>query len=567
METTTQRSPAVAYFSMEIALKSEIPTYSGGLGVLAGDFLKSAADSGMPTVGVTLLYRKGYFRQHLDADGNQTETPVDWDPEEFLEPLTPRVSVKIEGRDVLVRAWRYIITGYSGFTVPVYFLDTDVPGNSEWDRTLTDTLYGGDDHYRLCQEAVLGMGGVDMLQALGRDVRLYHMNEGHSSLLTLALLDDLTELRSPHFVTKADVEAVRQRCIFTTHTPVPAAVDQFPLEMVRKVLDERFVSYLLTCDALHENNLNMVYLALLFSRYINGVALRHGEISRGMYPNYPINSITNGIHAGTWASLPFQRLYDSYIPEWRHDNLYLRYSISIPPGEIRKAHLEAKNNLLVEIKKRTGQVLDPAVMTLGFARRATEYKRPELLFADINRLKKIAAQAGKMQFVYSGKAHPKDEGGKADIKHIFEFARELKGSIPVVYIEEYDIDLARYLISGCDLWLNTPQKPLEASGTSGMKAAVNAMPQFSVLDGWWVEGHIEGVTGWAIGNTDEVESNPDKEIASMYDKLEKVIVPMFYKDPDAYTEIMRSAIALNGSYFNTQRMLHQYVVNAYLAGG
>ncbi len=567
METMPRRLSTVAYFSMEIALESQIPTYSGGLGVLAGDFLKAAADFGVPMVGVTLLYRKGYFRQHLDIEGNQTESPVEWDPEDYLEPLTPRVPVKIEGREVWIRAWRYIITGYSGHTVPVYFLDAHTPGTAPGDEYLTDYLYAGDERYRLCQEAILGIGGVDILEALGYKIQLYHMNEGHSSLLTLGLLDDRTELRSPHFITRSDMEAVRQQCIFTTHTPVPAAVDQFPLDLVKKVLDERFVSYLVSSESLHEGTLNMVYLALFFSRYINGVAMRHGEISRGMYPNYPINSITNGVHAVTWTALPFHRLFDRFIPEWRHDNPYLRYAVSIPLGEVKKAHAEAKLNMLNEIEKRTGRKLDPAVMTLGFARRATAYKRPELLFSDLERLKKIASQVGKLQIIYSGKAHPKDESGKEDIRHIFGYARKLREVIPVLYLEDYDMDLGRYMVSGCDLWLNTPLKPLEASGTSGMKAALNAVPQFSVLDGWWVEGHWEGVTGWSIGNSTSIESSPEKETDSMYDKLENIIVPMFYRDPDAYAAVMRGAVSLNGSYFNTQRMLEQYVVNAYLAGG
>ena len=563
MEITSGHTPVVAYFSMEIALESAMPTYAGGLGILAGDFLKAAAELDVPMVGMTLLYRKGYFTQHLDAEGNQTETPVNWDPEEYLEPLTPRVSVRISDRDVWIRAWRYNLNSSSGQAVPVYFLDTDVPGNSDFEQTLTDTLYGGDDYYRLCQEIVLGMGGVDMLQALGYNVRVYHMNEGHSSLLTLALLDDLTELRSPPTLTHVDIETVRERCVFTTHTPVPAAVDQFPMSLVEKVLPPACVSHLTASQALHEGALNVVYLALLFSRYINGVAMRHGEISRGMYPNYPINSITNGVHSVTWASLPFHHLFDRYIPEWRRDNLYLRYSISIPPSEIMAAHNEAKGDMLAEIAKRTGKKLDADVMTLGFARRATAYKRPDLLFADVERLKRIVAKSGKVQVVFSGKAHPKDEGGKADIRAIFKIARELEGVIPVLYLADYDVALGKLLVSGCDLWLNTPLKPLEASGTSGMKAALNGVPQFSVLDGWWVEGHVEGVTGWSIGETDAVESDPEKEVASMYDKLENIILPMFYRNKTAYAGIMSKAIALNASYFNTQRMLRQYLVNAY----
>jgi len=309
----------------------------------------------------------------------------------------------------------------------------------------------------------------------------------------------------------------------------------------------------------------MVYLALFFSRYINGVAMRHGEISRSMFPDYPINSITNGVHAVTWMSLPFQRLYDTHIPEWRHDNLYLRYAISIPLDEIEKAHAQAKADLLGEVEKRSGKKMDPQVFTIGFARRATTYKRPDLLFSDVERLKRIATSVGKMQIIYGGKAHPRDEGGKAEIRRIFEVAASIKDIIPVVYLEEYDMALGKYMCSGSDLWLNTPQKPMEASGTSGMKAALNGVPQFSVLDGWWIEGHVEGVTGWSIGDEWQTESDPARETASLYDKLERVIIPMYYRQPETFTQVRRLAISLNASYYNTQRMLQQYVVNAYFA--
>jgi starch phosphorylase len=309
----------------------------------------------------------------------------------------------------------------------------------------------------------------------------------------------------------------------------------------------------------------MTFMALFLSRYVNGVSLRHEEVSHDMFPNYPISSVTNGVHALTWTSEPFQSLYDRHIPQWRHDNLYLRYAISIPLDEIQQAHAEAKQQLLAETKGRTGIQLNPGIMTIGFARRATAYKRADLLFSDLDRLRRIVRQVGPLQVIYAGKAHPRDEGGKALIRHIFEAAAALKDTVPVIYLEEYDMTLARYICAGVDLWLNTPQKPHEASGTSGMKAALNGVPCLSTLDGWWVEGHVEGVTGWSIGHSWEPETNPAGEIASLYDKLEYLIVPMFYRQPAVLSQIMRHAIALNGSYYNAQRMLFQYVENAYLA--
>lgn len=549
---------------MEIALDPNMPTYSGGLGVLAGDTLRSAADLGVPITGVTLLHRKGYFRQHLDAAGNQTEEPQYWRPEEVLEPVEGRGSVQIEGRKVVVRAWRYTITGVRGNIVPVYLLDTDLPENSEWDRHLTDYLYGGDDHYRLCQEAVLGMGGISFLNTLGPEaVEAYHMNEGHSALLTLALLQARLERRSATTIEDSDIESVRSKCIFTTHTPVPAGHDQFSQGLAENVLGREKADLLHQAGSWHGGVLNMTHLALHFSRYINGVALRHGEVSRGMFPRYPISAITNGVHAATWTSDPFQEVYDKYIPEWRSDNNYLRYAISIPFEEIRRAHAAAKGALLTEVQKHTGVQLDPSILTLGFARRASTYKRADLLFHDPERLRWIADNIGPIQIIYGGKAHPRDDGGKALIRRVFDASRSLSGAIRVVYVENYDMNWGKLMTSGVDIWLNTPMRPQEASGTSGMKAALNGVPSFSVVDGWWLEGHIEGVTGWSIGNGD-VSENAASEVTNMYDKLERVILPMFYGRPYAFAKVMRSAIALNGAFFNTQRMVLQYVGNAYL---
>ncbi|MBC8433972.1 MAG: alpha-glucan family phosphorylase [Desulfobacterales bacterium] len=557
-------SPVIAYFSMEVGLESEMPTYSGGLGILAGDTLKAAADLNIPLIGVTLLHRKGYFRQHLDDQGNQSESPVDWYPEEFLEPQRPRIFITIEGRTVHIRVWRYLIQGTTGYDVPVYFLDTAVDGNDDWDQALTDQLYGGDDFHRLCQETILGLGGMAMLRALGyKQIKAFHMNEGHSALLTLALLEEKKQSEGLGAVTMEDIDAVRQQCVFTTHTPVPAGHDKFPVQMVRQVLGDGRADFLETFGCCVDGALNMTFLALYFSRYINGVSHRHESISQDMFSEYPINSITNGVHALTWTTPPFRRLFDRHIPEWRHDNLYLRYATCLPLDEIIAAHAEAKRELLAQVQRRTDIELDPAVMTIGFARRATPYKRTDLLFADIERLRKMAAQTGSIQVIYGGKAHPRDESGKDMIRRIFQAREALQDQVKIVYLEEYDMELGKSICAGVDVWLNTPQKPREASGTSGMKAALNGVPSLSILDGWWIEGHVEGVTGWSIDDSWKAESDPAEEISALYSKLESVLLPMFYQQPRKYAEVMRSAIALNGSFFNAQRMMFQYLKNAY----
>ncbi len=559
------RPDNIAYFSMEVGLDSTMPTYSGGLGILAGDTLRAAADLGLPMIGITLLHRKGYFRQRLDSAGNQTESPAPWDFEQALEPMVPRVFVPISGKAVMVRAWRYVVRGVFGHVVPVYFLDTGLDENNPWAQSLTDALYNGDAQHRLCQEIVLGMGGVAMLEALGyKHISTYHMNEGHAALLTLALLERETTRGNLETATESDREAVSQRSVFTTHTPVPAGHDEFSLDLVRTVLGNERVAALEAMQCVQNGKLNMTYLALRLSRYINGVAMRHGEISRGMFPHYPIDSITNGVHAFTWTAPPFRSLYDRYIPEWRRDNFYLRYAIKMPLADVHRAHVLAKREMIAQIAQRTQVHLAENVLTLCFARRAAAYKRADLLFTDIERLKRVADQAGPFQIIYSGKAHPKDEGGKTIIRRIFELSEKLRDVLKIVYLENYDMDLARTLCAGVDVWLNTPERPLEASGTSGMKAALNGVPSLSVLDGWWIEGHVEGVTGWSIGNHGDRETDAAVEANALYDKLEHAILPLYYGKPDAFTEIRRSTIALNGSFFHTQRMVLQYVRNAYL---
>ena len=561
---TATKSARVAYFSMEIALEPGIPSYSGGLGVLAGDYLRSAADLGVPIVAVTLIHRKGYFRQRLDARGNQSEEDAVWSPEELLEDTGARTGVEIEGRQVHVRAWKHTIVGISGHEVPVYLLDSDLEENTPWDRTITDRLYGGDVHNRLCQEALLGIGGVRILRELGyQEIKSYHMNEGHAALLALELLEQ--RLGTPELAraTEEDLESIRSQCIFTTHTPVPAGHDHFSRALMQQVLGAERMRVLEVTHCCPEDALNMTYLALKFSRYINGVAMHHGEISQEMFPLYPIRAITNGVHAVTWTAPAFRELYDRHFPEWRRDNLYLRYARGISLVEIRQAHASAKRALLREINSQMQVEMDEKVFTIGFARRAATYKRPELVLANGDRLRRMSREFGPLQVVFGGKAHPQDGLGKELIRHVVEMAGYLKDAIRFVYVQDYDMRWAQLITSGADLWLNTPQRPQEASGTSGMKAALNGVPSLSVLDGWWIEGHAEGATGWAIGAESDQPEELSDETASLYDKLEQTILPMFYGQPSRFTEVMRSTISLNGSFFNSQRMVSQYVANAY----
>jgi starch phosphorylase len=554
-------NPTIAYFSMEIALDPDVPTYSGGLGVLAGDTLRSAADLGAPLVAVTLLYRKGYFEQHLSRTGQQREEPVLWDPATRLERTAARATVTVEGRTVRLGAWLFHVVGVGGSVVPVVLLDSDLPENDPWDRTLTDLLYGGDSRYRLAQEIVLGLGGLAVLEALGyAGIQTYHLNEGHSALLTLGLLEETIAARN--LAPLATRALVREKCVFTTHTPVPAGHDQFQRKLAVKMLGRERDALLEQSESYHDGTLNMTYLALNFCRYVNGVAMKHGEVSRGMFPKYTIHAITNGVHAATWSAPSLAALFDRRLPEWRRDNLYLRYAIDIPLDEIEAAHLLAKRALFARIRETSHLEFDEKCLTIGFARRAALYKRAELLFTDVERLRRIARTVGPIQIVYGGKAHPRDRGAKDAIRRVFAAAKALGNDIKFVYVENYDLAWGHLLTSGVDLWLNTPRYPEEASGTSGMKAALNGVPSFSVRDGWWVEGHIEGVTGWSIGGEVPTGVNAD-EAADLYHKLESSIVPLYYGRPQDYTRVRRSAIALNGSFFNTQRMVAQYLMNAY----
>jgi glycogen phosphorylase len=554
------RSDTVAYFSMEIAITPDMPTYSGGLGVLAGDTMRSAADLGLGLCAVTMLHRKGYFRQHLDARGLQSAEDQEWPIEKLLTPESPKVEINLEGRVVTIRAWRYDLEGVSGHTIPIYLLDTDVPENDPRDRELTDHLYGGDTDYRLRQEAVLGMGGAGMLEALGYEIAVYHMNEGHAALLTAALMKQQLGGDLDRPLTERDVQAVRSRCVFTTHTPVPAGHDRFSPEQTHRILGTPLAHLLERMGGMHEGMLNMTYVALASSRFVNGVAMQHGKISRQMFPEYSIDAITNGVHAATWTSAPMQALFDRSIPRWRKDSFQFRYAIDISLQDIERAHAQSKAALMDEIAARTGVSLHSNVFTIGFARRVATYKRADLLLSNPERLVRCAEKFRGLQVLFSGKAHPHDEPGKKLIQEIFEVSARLgSDALKIVYLENYEWRLASMLTAGVDLWLNTPRRPFEASGTSGMKAALNGVPSLSVLDGWWIEGWIEGVTGWAIPDSE----SQDQEVSSLYDRLENTILPLYYGNPEQWRTTMRSTIALNGSFFNTHRMLQEYISNAY----
>ena len=562
-----QAEPKIAYFSMEIGLRSDVPTYSGGLGVLAGDTIKACADLKLPVVGVTLVSRQGYFRQELDANGRQHAQPSPWEPGRLMTLVTPRVKIVLDRRPVAICAWLYWVDSPTGGRIPVLFLDTDVPDNAPEHRELTSFLYGRDAAYRLRQEAVLGLGGGKMLQALGITVRKYHMNEGHSALLTLELLE---RFRRPiESVWQEDlvwdVERIKDLCVFTTHTPVEAGHDRFPYDLVERVLGAPLPIEVLKRLGGPEE-LNMTLLALNLSRFVNGVAKKHGEVSRALFPGYEISAITNGVHSFTWTCPDLAALYDAHLPGWANEpNLLVRVD-NIPDAPLWTAHQAAKARLLELVARATGARMSLDVLTIGFARRMTMYKRADLLFNDVKRLADLGD--GRLQVVLAGKAHPQDEPGQRIIERLFQAIEALRSRVTVAFLPDYQMDMALTLIAGSDLWLNTPRRPHEASGTSGMKAAHNGVPNFSVLDGWWIEGHIEGVTGWSIGPPpweSTLTDAPDlRDAHDLYDKLERVILPLYYDDHPGWIAVMKHAIGKNASYFNCHRMMRRYVTEAYL---
>ncbi|HQB51098.1 MAG TPA: alpha-glucan family phosphorylase [bacterium] len=549
----------IAYFSMEIALDNKIKSYAGGLGVLAGDTLKSAADLQVPMVGLTILNRHGYFKQVITKQGEQKEIADHYDFSR-LKKLNIETSVIIGSDEVKIRAWEYIITSPKGYSLPVYFLDTDLASNKPKYRELSGHLYRVDPDYRLMQEIILGRGGVKILSALGyQQIKKYHLNEGHAALATIELFNNATAK-----TTAAKIKEIQAKCVFTTHTPIKAGHDVFSLSLAKE-LQSDLPDRLLGLNKKQE--LNMTELALFFSGYVNGVAQSHQEVSAQMFPGHCIYSITNGVHSPTWTSPEFQKLFDKHIPSWRESSLALRNAFNISTTEIWQAHQKAKQRLFNYIYKKQGIKLDLATFTLGFARRFTGYKRSTLLFQDMDKLIHINKTVGPLQIIYAGKAHPSDDNGKAMIKEINEIKKQYHKDIKIVFLENYDLDLAKLMVAGVDVWLNTPLPPNEASGTSGMKAAHNGVPHFSTLDGWWIEGFVNRKTGWAIGerrSTLEPKELDKQDADNLYEKLATRILPRYYEMPANWRETMRYTIAINASFFNSERMLQQYIQSAYL---
>lgn len=561
------RELKIAYFSMEIGVHNDIPTYSGGLGVLAGDTIRSGADLKLPMVAVTLMSRKGYFTQEIDSTGKQIEHAAVWNPADYMKLLPYRATVQIEGKDVQVQAWLYNVKSLTGGSIPVFFLDTNLPANTPENREITAHLYGGDKTYRLKQEIVLGLGGVRMLHAMEFEIKKYHMNEGHASFLLLELLNRFKKPIEDVWDEKLvwDKRSVKNLCVFTTHTPVEAGHDKFPYDLVMKTMGE-IVPLSLLQDLAGKDGLNMTLLALNLSRYINGVAKKHGEVSQSMFPGYEIHAITNGVHSFTWTCDSFKKIFDEYLPGWANEpELFVRVG-RIPDEKLWNAHAEAKQHLISHVREQTGVELSPDVLTLGFARRATAYKRADLLFRDLERFERIGT--GKLQIVYAGKAHPHDTPGKQLIQNIFNYKEKLKDKIKIVYLQNYNMETALKIVSGVDVWLNTPLRPLEASGTSGMKATHNGVMNFSVLDGWWIEGHIEGFTGWSIGPApQELTPGADadaRDAEDLYQKLEHVLIPLYRNERHTWIRMMQNAIGKNAYYFNSHRMMRRYVTEAYI---
>ncbi len=523
---------SVAYFSMEIGIKPEIKTYSGGLGVLAGDTLKSAAGLGEDFTAVTLLYCDGYFSQRLEGNF-QIEEPDNWDYSELLEDTGRQIELNIFGENVRAKIWRYTLESKSD--VDILFLDTGLESNPEHVQELTSNLYGGDNKMRLGQEVLLGIGGVKALRKLNIKPEFYHMNEGHSALLTI------------------EAEGT---FVFTTHTPVAAGHDKFNIDVVKDVLGER------TEELNIDNELNMTEQALKNANYCNAVSVKHKEVSKKMFSDYDFNAVTNGIHSESWTSSHFQKLFDEYVDGWRNESERLSQALKIPDNEIWDAKNEAKDDLAELVNEKANGELNTDILTVGFARRMTAYKRPTLIFKDIDSLDKLGEKYGGLQLVFGGKAHPDDVQGKELIQKIIQYGDMLE-HVDVYFIEDYNIEDALKMVAGCDVWLNNPHRGQEASGTSGMKAMHNATPQLSVLDGWWLEGHIEDITGWSIGenyvkgeNEDEIDSK------SVYRKLDHII-SIYENERQSWINMMKQCISVNASYFNTDRMVKEYVNEAY----
>jgi starch phosphorylase len=535
---------SIAYLSMEIAIENNIKTYAGGLGILAGDILKSAAEKKFPMIGVTLLSRQGYFKQKINSSGDQIEL-IDRDYDfSLLKKLDLEVTVNIGAEEVRVGVWQYIISGSKNFEIPVYFLDTNIRGNKTVHKNLTAKLYGGDTEFRLRQEIILGRGGVKIIQALGYShIKKYHLNEGHASFVPIELFSEASAMSDSDKINK-----VKKQCVFTTHTPIKTIYDEFSLQMLLKNQPD-FPANL--PDLIKDQKINTLELGIYFSAFINGVSKMHRELLNNIFPDKDIKAVTNGVNSVFWTTEGFKNIYDKYLPGWREDNPLLRRADKIPSADIWSAHQKNKKQLLAYLKKNKKINWQENIFTIGFARRFTNYKQPLLLFIDLERLIEILEAGGGAQIILAGKAHLRDTSGQEAIKKIYQIKKNYP-KLNVVFLENYNLDLARLIIAGVDLWLNTPLPPQEACGTSGMKAAHNGVPQLSTLDGWWPEGYKKDKTGWAFSGADE-----------LYEVLKKEIMPLYYQSPVKWQEIMKNVISFNASWFNTGRVLDQYIQEVY----
>ncbi len=546
----------VAYFTMEIGLAAEIPTYAGGLGMLAADLMMSAADMGVAAACVTMRWQHGYMHQTIREDGSQFYEEMSWKPERHMRLLPNKVTMQLDSRMVTVGVWAMKIHG-EGHEVPVFFLDTDLPENSPEDRAITKQLYGGDGVMRLKQEGVLGIAGVRMLRALGygqKDIGTYHMNEGHAAFLTLELL------RERDFKD----ESVRPSCAFTTHTPVKAGHDVFSYDMAWKVLGDHLPWHIKKIAG--EDALSMTHLAMHLSKKSFGVSEVHGLVSNHMFPGEEIGFITNGVHLGRWASEEMQKLFDIYAPGWRqHPEELTKHCRDIPDAELLRAHTAAKIRLIDHANTYAPVPLDPNVLTIAGARRVVAYKRPELLYTNLERLTEVCG--GKVQIIHAGNAHPADPFGQEVIQRMIERSRQLKDKVKIVYLPNYNPDLAKMLVSGADVWLNTPTRLHEASGTSGMKAAVNGTINFSTLDGWWMEAYAQDPeSGWRIGPLSQALNGDDTrtiDAEDMYTELQYQVIPEYeYADHVRWARRMKRSIGLAGR-FNTHRCIQEYLEKAW----
>jgi glycogen phosphorylase len=538
----------IAYFSMEIGLDSRIKTYAGGLGILAGDTLKSADDMGINVVGVSLLYKYGYFKQTLDKEtGTQNEEADIWEPNQLLQTNYDTIQLDLFDTQVNIKVWEYRLNNGN----KVLFLDTDLEQNSTEIRAITNNLYEADDLIRLKQEILLGLGGVLLLDKLGYDIRKYHLNESHAGFGVLPLLD------------KYDLERVKEMIVFTTHTPVLHGHRGYTIQTLQSYLPARYLDFIPT-EIISNDYVLLTDICLYYSGFNNGVSKKHAQVSKVLFPNSKFAAITNGIHTYSWTSQSIQKLFDKYLTGWRSDPFELRHAQKIPTIEILHAHLENKLALLDYISQTTNKSFDKNILTIGFGRRADSYKRNNLVFQDIQRLRQIASKYDGIQFVFAGKSYPDIEENEQMIREIYSHSLNLNEAFRVVYLENYDMEIAKLMVSGCDVWLNTPKKTMEASGTSGMKAAVNGVPSLSVLDGWWEEGCIEGVTGWSIGSVCQDGQDPNCELTDIYDTLEYKILPLYTLDRLEWVKIMQQSMAINGGYFHTHRMLQEYITKAYL---